>query len=212
MSFTAWLLKCISKAVSEHKDVHAVMKGKKQIVKFEKVDISITVEKTVQGKKVPMPLVIRSTQEKSVETITNEIRSAQEESIDRASVLGDEKSDRLAKIYPYIPKFLVKWYYKRIIKNPFLLKKYMGTVLLTSVGMFGNVRVWPLTSAVHPLAIAVGGITEKPRIIDGDLKNRKFLTMTIAMDHKVVDGAPAARFINRLSQLIEQGFGLPDDR
>jgi pyruvate/2-oxoglutarate dehydrogenase complex dihydrolipoamide acyltransferase (E2) component len=38
------------------------------------------------------------------------------------------------------------------------------------------------------------------------------LNLTVAFDHDVVDGAPAARFVNRLVELIENGYGLEEAR
>jgi 2-oxoacid dehydrogenases acyltransferase (catalytic domain) len=39
---------------------------------------------------------------------------------------------------------------------------------------------------------------------------RDYLSMTISFDHDIIDGAPAARFTQRLKELIESGYGLPD--
>ena len=60
--------------------------------------------------------------------------------------------------------------------------------------------------------ITVGGIVTKPRYVDGELRARELLNLTISVDHEVVDGAPAARFARRLAQLIEQADGLSANR
>ena len=91
LSFTAWILKCIGQAASEHKAVHSMMKGKKNIIKFDDVDISITVEKIIKNVRAVMPLVIRKTNEKNLLQIHEEIRTAQSEDINGASVLGDDR-------------------------------------------------------------------------------------------------------------------------
>lgn len=56
--------------------------------------------------------------------------------------------------------------------------------------------------------MTVGGISEQPRLVDGEVRNREFLSLTVSFDHDVVDGAPAARFVDRLRELIEGGHGL----
>ena len=76
VSFTAWIIKCISQAVVEHKDVHAIRQGKNQLVIFDEIDISLLVEKELHGKKVPLPIVLRKTNEKTAEQIHQEIRLA----------------------------------------------------------------------------------------------------------------------------------------
>ncbi|HAG09730.1 MAG TPA: hypothetical protein DCK87_09280, partial [Desulfotomaculum sp.] len=49
ISFTAWILKCISQAIVENKSVHAIRKGKNKLIIFDDLDISIVVEKEVNG-------------------------------------------------------------------------------------------------------------------------------------------------------------------
>jgi hypothetical protein len=56
--------------------------------------------------------------------------------------------------------------------------------------------------------VTVGGIGEKPALVGGRVANREYLSLTISVDHEVVDGAPAARFTRRLKELIESGYGL----
>jgi len=208
LSFTAWLLKCIGKAASEHEEVHSMMKGKKNIIYFNDVDISITVEKSINGVKAPMPLVIRKTNEKSLTQIHKEIRASQKEKINGASVLGENNLKRKMKFYTSMPKFIRKLLIRKILKDPLRAKQQMGTIIVTSVGMFGKVSGYPIPTTAHPLAFAIGGITKKPGIINNEIKVREYLTMTILFNHDVVDGAPAARFVSRLVELLESGFGI----
>jgi hypothetical protein len=56
----------------------------------------------------------------------------------------------------------------------------------------------------------VGGIGEKPGVVDGQIVIRDCLSLTLSFDHDIIDGAPAARFTQRLKELIESGYGLFD--
>ena len=67
-----------------------------------------------------------------------------------------------------------------------------------------------IPAAAHTLAITLGGIGEKPIVIDGHLATRKYLDMTISIDHNIIDSAPATRFALVLKELIESGYGLID--
>jgi len=58
--------------------------------------------------------------------------------------------------------------------------------------------------------MTVGGIGEKPGVVDGQIAIRDYLSLTISFDHELIDGAPAARFTQRLKDLIESGYGLDD--
>ncbi|MFX0104284.1 MAG: 2-oxo acid dehydrogenase subunit E2 [Candidatus Hodarchaeota archaeon] len=208
ISFTAWLLKCIGHAASEYKEVHSMMMGKKKIIKFDDVDISITVEKTVAGVKSPMPLVVRKTNKKTVKQINDEIRKAQSEEIRGATILGDHDIKRKAKFYLSLPPFFRRFFIKRRLKDPIKVKQLMGTIIVTSIGMFGKFHGWPIPTTNHPLGFGVGTIIKKPGVIGNKIEIREYLTMTILFNHDVVDGAPATRFVSRLGELIETGFGL----
>ncbi|MHA2397547.1 MAG: 2-oxo acid dehydrogenase subunit E2 [Promethearchaeota archaeon] len=208
LSFTGWMLKCIGQAASEHKDVHMLKKGKKKLYRFDDVDISITVEKTINGEKVPLPVIIRKTNEKTVKEITQEIRNAQAEEVDEDTLLGVKKEEKLKRIFTKLPKFTRKFVYWRFSRNPLFLKDFGGTINLTSVGMYGDIRGWGIPIGVSSLMFALGSTTMKPGIIDNKIKIREFLHFTVQFDHDIVDGAPAARFLSRLKEIVESGFGL----
>lgn len=57
------------------------------------------------------------------------------------------------------------------------------------------------------MAFAIGGITRKPGVINSEIEIREYLSLTVSLNHDLVDGAPAARFVNRLKQNME-GFEL----
>ncbi len=79
---------------------------------------------------------------------------------------------------------------------------------LTAVGMFGRGGGWAIPFDYHTLDVALGGIAEKPGVVGGRIAIREYLCMTLSFDHDVIDGAPAARFVSRLRELIESGYGL----
>jgi hypothetical protein len=76
--------------------------------------------------------------------------------------------------------------------------------------MFGNGGGWAIPFGTHTLDVALGGIAEKPGVVDGRIEIREYLCLTMCFDHDVIDGAPAARFTSRLKELIESGYGLDE--
>lgn len=210
ISFNSWLIKCVSIAVERAPDIHAIRKGRTKKVIFEDVDISIMVEREVHGKKVPLPYVIRSTQKKGITEISQEIQRAQTQSIsdEGNNVLGKKKNANLMKFYYRLPGWVRGMVWRRIVNDPFLTKRNMGTVMITSIGMIGKVDGWILPFSVHPLSVAVGSIIEKPGIVDGRIEVREYLRMTVSVDHDVIDGAPAVRALSKLTKMMEEGYGL----
>jgi pyruvate/2-oxoglutarate dehydrogenase complex dihydrolipoamide acyltransferase (E2) component len=81
------------------------------------------------------------------------------------------------------------------------------------VGMFGQGSGWGVGFLpLHTLGLTVGGLTEKPGVVAGQIAIREYLDLTISFDHDIVDGAPAARFAQKLKGLIEGGYGLEIDQ
>ena len=53
------------------------------------------------------------------------------------------------------------------------------------------------------LGVVVGGMSQRPRVIDGRILIRDVLDLSLVIDHNVIDGAPATRFGADLRHIIE---------
>lgn len=218
ISFTGWIIKCLAQAASEHKRVHAMRLGRKKLILFEDVDVSTVVNRQISGSQssetLPMPYVIRKANAKSLEQIHSEIRAAQT----RPLAPGEQiiNSQQNAQTLPWkmrvffsLPFFLRKrLVWNRLVKDPFYAKKMMGTVVVSSIGMYGKVNgggIWAIPTTMVPLPVFIGGIARKPGMVDGHVEPREVLSMTVLFDHDVVDGAPVTVFLQRLRDLIESG-------
>ena len=207
LSFTAFLVACLAKAVDEHKGVQAMRLGGRRLVLFDDVDINTRIEREVGGHKYVIPSIIRAANRKSFRQAHDEIRAAQ-----RADARGLVKRFRVFSILPTILYASFVGVFTAIGRQrPRVWKQAMGTVGLTSLGMFGTGAGWGIpASSPTPLMLTVGGIGAKRVDVDGQPTTREYLSLTISVDHNLVDGAPAARFTQRLKELIESGYGLSD--
>ena len=208
LSFTAFLIACLAKTVDEHKAVQAFRKGGWHLVLFEDVDVFTYIERDVTGQKQLMTCIIRAANRKSFLDIHREIRAAQVQDV--TSALAG-----LTALPSFLPAVLFRpffWAVCRIERRrPQLLKEIVGTVGLTSVGMFGTGAGWGILPAPPTtLAVTAGGIGQKQVMVDGHAAVREYLSLTLSFDHDIVDGAPAARFTRRLKELIESGYGLDE--
>jgi len=202
LSFTAFLIACLSKAVEEDKTVQAFRKGGKRLVVFDDVDVYMPVEREVDGQSQLMVAIIRAANRKTIRAIHGEIRAAQEADVAKALTW-----------LRFVPRVLFRpymWLFWRISSvYPRFRKKQLGTVGITAVGMFGKGAGWGIPASFPtPLMVTVGGIGERYTIVDGQSVPREYLCLTISVDHDTVDGAPAARLTERLEELIESGYGL----
>ncbi len=214
ISFTGWIIKCLAQAISEHKHVHALRKGKRQLIIFEDVDVTIVIEREVAGEKLPMPYIVRKANEKTLAAIHAEIRAAQRAAVAAGEVqIESNRADWMMPIFTRVPSFVRDWFFWRpVLHNPFLFKRMMGTVSVTSLATGGQVGQgglsWGIPIGIHPLFVAVGAIAKRPGILDGQIVVREHVGLTILFDHDVTDGAPVARFIGRLQELMVGQYGL----
>jgi pyruvate/2-oxoglutarate dehydrogenase complex dihydrolipoamide acyltransferase (E2) component len=203
LSFTAFLATCLAKAVDEHKAVQACRKGSKHLILFDEVDVYTPIERDVAGQKQIIGYTIRAANRKTFPEIHHEIRAAQVQDVAKAL--------ERYQVFQFLPTLLLRFLVWVLGRYPQVQKKYGGTVGLTAVGMFGEGAGWGIPPATkHTLTITAGGIGEKPGVVDGHIAIRDYLSLTISFDHEVLDGAPAARFTERLKDLIESGYGLGD--
>ncbi|MEJ2711527.1 MAG: 2-oxo acid dehydrogenase subunit E2 [Anaerolineales bacterium] len=163
-----------------------------------------TVERSVEGRKEVVPTIIRAANRKSVQEIHQEIRQAQYKKVAEAGVF------RAIQWYLAIPFFIRRFFFRILDRAPHQMKKNGGTVMVTSIGMFGRGAGWGIPVPSHTLNVTVGGIVTRPCLIDAQLEEREYLCLTVSFDHDIIDGAPAARFIQRFKDLVASGSGLFD--
>jgi pyruvate/2-oxoglutarate dehydrogenase complex dihydrolipoamide acyltransferase (E2) component len=211
LSLTAFVIGCVAQAVGEDRRMHAYRRGRGRLVIFDDVDVTVPVERVVEGKRVPVPCIVRAANGKRLVEIQAEIQAAQVEDAPQAPVL------RWLPLWLLLPSLLRRCIWAGFLRNPYRRKKMMGTVFVTAVGMFGRGSGWGIPLTVYTLGLTVGGIARKPGVVragkgrrEERIEVREYLALTLSIDHDVVNGAPAARFAARLKELIENGVG-PDE-
>jgi pyruvate/2-oxoglutarate dehydrogenase complex dihydrolipoamide acyltransferase (E2) component len=203
LSFTAFVIACLGQAVGINKHMHAYRNWRDQLVIFDDVDVNTLFEVEDGGRKIIRPHIIRAVNKKTFRDIHEEIRAFQ------AGHEGSREAKFISR-FVLLPGFIRRLFLGFLLKNPHLVKEMNGTVLMTAVGMFGSGGGWGIPVSNHTLQVTLGGIAEKPGIVDGRIEIREYLSATVSFDHDIVDGAPAARFTQRLKELIESGLGLCD--
>jgi pyruvate dehydrogenase E2 component (dihydrolipoamide acetyltransferase) len=77
-----------------------------------------------------------------------------------------------------------------------------GTFTITNVGVIGGEYATPIVNHPEVAILALGAIEQRPRVVDGEVVPRHTLPLSLSVDHRVVDGAVAARFTNRVMELL----------
>jgi pyruvate dehydrogenase E2 component (dihydrolipoamide acetyltransferase) len=83
-----------------------------------------------------------------------------------------------------------------------------GTFTISNLGMFGVDAFSAIVNAPQAAILAVGRIVERVIAIDGRPEVRPMCILTLSFDHRVVDGARGARFLETLAELVAEPTGL----
>jgi pyruvate dehydrogenase E2 component (dihydrolipoamide acetyltransferase) len=79
-----------------------------------------------------------------------------------------------------------------------------GTFTVTNLGSFGIEYFTPIINPPQAGILGVGKIMERPVVLNGGIHIRSMMTLCLVFDHRVIDGAPAATFLAKVKELLEQ--------
>jgi pyruvate dehydrogenase E2 component (dihydrolipoamide acetyltransferase) len=78
-----------------------------------------------------------------------------------------------------------------------------GTFTITNLGMYDVDGFTPVINLPEAAILGVGRITPRAVVLNGEITARQMMTLSLVFDHRLVDGAPAAQFLQYLKDLIE---------
>jgi pyruvate/2-oxoglutarate dehydrogenase complex dihydrolipoamide acyltransferase (E2) component len=203
LSFTAFVLGCLGRAVDGNHYMHALCNWRNQLILFDEVDVATMFEVEVGGERFPLAHVIRAANKRPFRDIHDEIRSFQ-----TARKRQPNPYERLLPLYTLVPGPIRRLVWKALFRSPHLAKRNVGTTSLTAVGMFGEGGGWGITMPLYTLGVTLGGIDRRPALVNDQIESREYLSVTLSFDHDIVDGGPATRFTQHFKELLESGHGL----
>lgn len=210
LSFTGYLTFCLARAVDEDKSIQAYRKGNKHLILFDDVNVGLMVERKVGKKTALMGYVVRGANQKTYREIHDEIRRVQSEPVPPSRGMSNWFRSIMLLPWP-LSKLAIALLRMNSRRDPTIGVSMGGTVAISSVGMFGEGHSgWGLSPTLNSLGLIVGSITWKPTVVEGRIEPREMLNLTVTFDHDIIDGGPATRFVRRLVELIESGYGLDE--
>ncbi|MCD6415152.1 MAG: 2-oxo acid dehydrogenase subunit E2 [Planctomycetes bacterium] len=83
-----------------------------------------------------------------------------------------------------------------------------GSITLTNLGMYGVASFLAIINPPESCIVAVGAITQKPIVREGEIVVAGMMNVSLSADHRVIDGAQAGEFFRTLRELLEEPDGL----
>jgi pyruvate dehydrogenase E2 component (dihydrolipoamide acetyltransferase) len=81
-----------------------------------------------------------------------------------------------------------------------------GNFTITNLGMYGVDEFTPIINLPEIAILGVGRIRPEPAVVNGQLAIRQLMRLSMTFDHRIVDGGPAARFLQGISRYIESPY------
>ncbi len=98
---------------------------------------------------------------------------------------------------------------KRARERKLMPEEYTGaTFTVSNLGMFGIDQFTAIINPPEAGILAIGGVEEKPVVVDGQLEVRQRMRVTMSCDHRVIDGATGAKFLQTVGRYIENPLSL----
>ena len=79
-----------------------------------------------------------------------------------------------------------------------------GTFTITNFGAIGGEYATPVINYPETAILGLGAIKDRPWVVGGEVEARKVMTMSLSIDHRVIDGADAAQFVNTVKEYLEE--------
>lgn len=79
-----------------------------------------------------------------------------------------------------------------------------GTFTVSNLGLFGVETFTPIVNMPEAAILGIGALVPTPSLEGGELVERPTITLSLTADHRIVDGAPAARFLARIRAIMER--------
>jgi len=201
ISYTAFLISCFARAAEKYKyPINSIRYKKKRYVTFDDVDVMTNIEREMDGVKKPVNYTVRNAHAKTLREINDELNAAR--TVKKVKLTtGNKGSKKLVSMIPKLPRFIRKIIIHKIFTDPYLKKKYLGTIGVSSVGMGWMIHLTP-----HNASLGVGSKEIKYEMNkEGKIIEREFMAVTLAMDHALIDGGPAARFFREFYLIVRDG-------
>lgn len=199
VTVTAILLKAIAIAQRAHPESRTAILPWGRTVTFHDIVAGFTVERYVGATPAVFFGAIERADTKSVEEIASELKQYGESDMSEIPQLSLQ--DRFNNM-PWLIRRMIIWAGQRY---PLVRLRFMGATFgVSSLGKFGVKALIP--PCVSTSTFGVGAVEDRAVVRDGKVEIRPMMTVVLNFDHRVIDGAPAARFLQDVVRLLEGGL------
>jgi pyruvate/2-oxoglutarate dehydrogenase complex dihydrolipoamide acyltransferase (E2) component len=200
-SVTAHAVHAAGRVLAGHPEANAAIRGRRRprIARYPGVHVKVTLDKRLSGQRIVLSAVLRDADRATVPEIQDEL-----------SRLRDGDPEQLpefagARTLHRLPVAVGRAGFRRAVRPLAGRVERLGTVAVTSLGH------WPVDGFYSvggtTITIGLGRVTDRPVARDGQVVIAPVLRLSLAFDHRVIDGAEAAEILAALRTALEHPPG-----
>lgn len=199
-----YLVYCAARVLAAHPEANAAILGRRspRVARFDGVDAKVTLDKSMRGHRVVLAAVLAGVDTAQLSSIQQHLEQVRDCDPDSAPQFGPT---RLLQRVPWPLRGLL---YRRAVRPLRGRAGVFGTFAVTSLGhraVDGFHSVGGTT-----VTLGMGRIAERPVVRDGALAIAPTMRLSLAFDHRVIDGAEAADVLTGIKDALES-FRDPQD-
>lgn len=198
-TYVAFVLAAIGRVIRDHPIFNSYLRTfpPKRLIIYQNIDITFTVEKQCGDEAMVILGKVRDADRRSLEEISEIIQQYGERNCEDL-----EEFKTLNQFYSRLPALFRRLFFELLVKPfPERVRRVGGTVAFTSVGKLGVSFTAPLS--MRSALFSLGEIAERPLCRQGNVVARPTAYLTLTYDHRIADGATAARLLNDLKCYLE---------
>ncbi|WP_462186520.1 MULTISPECIES: 2-oxo acid dehydrogenase subunit E2 [unclassified Frankia] len=197
VSFISFVVKAAADVVAGYPDARAVLRAgpRPRIADVDGVYAKVLFDKTVDGQRCVVSGTVPCGPERSVLEVQDAIDTYKD-----AEIAETGPFQRVRRMQQ-LPLPVARIVYRLALRNPARRVSLQGTFSVTSVGHEPVRVIYPMISG--PLGFGMGRITDVPVARDGQILIIPQFTLSLAFDHRVLDGALASEVLARVTERLE---------
>ncbi len=210
-SYTAFVVKAVAWALREfpYANRRIFRRGlflTRRTYRFEQIDAAVLCERELpEAPMVAFVDMIRNADQESLQVITRQLQD-----LATCDTRTNEQWRSFTQVIRTLPAWLAGWVIRLPVLIPRMWVRYRGGAFVVSspakYGVDVVAATWP-----WPLGVSFGLVKPRPVVRDGSVVVRPTFTLTLNFDRRLMAGAQAARFFNRIVELLENPEPLTDD-
>ncbi len=198
LSYVSLVVKAASDVVADYPEARSVLQGgplRPRLAELDDVDVKVLFDKTVDGQRCVVSGTVRAAQAMSVLEVQDAVNTYKDAEVD------DQGPYRQMLRLQRLPLAVSRLLFKVAMRDAVRRSALQGTFSVTSVGHEPVRAIFPMIYGT--LGFGMGRIVDTPVARDGQVHIAPQFTLSLAFDHRVVDGALASEVLARVKRRLE---------